>query len=226
MHPFEYGILGGAIIGVSAAVLLLFSGDTLGASGIVSSVGLSPISSLRDSQQNWKLVLLACFLLTSHLFFSSEYQDKENGLASMSWAAFLIGGFFVGFGTKLSNGCTSGHGICGLARFSKRSLVAVCTFMSVGALTTFLTQESTTPFPKEVFAFRRSDPQEQPIRIWSTFAALLSGVVALMAFIAPSLNIQQDDEKMLRMLEPSWPRQRSRASCFRQDCTSVKWSTQ
>ena len=194
MHPFVYGILGGAIIGLSAAVLLLFSGDILGCSGIVSSVGLTP--TLRDSLQHWKLVLVACFLLTAHLFFSSEYQDEENGLASMSWAAFLIGGFFVGFGTKLGNGCTSGHGICGLARLSKRSLVAVCTFMSVGALTTYLTQEATTPFPKETFDFLRSDAQANPIKIWRTLAALLTGFVALAALVAPSFHkIQQDDGK-------------------------------
>lgn len=188
MHSFVYGILGGSIIGVSAAVLLLFSGDILGASGIISSVSLSPISSLQDSKQHWKLVLLACFLLTSHLFFSSEYEDKENGLASLSWAAFLIGGFFVGFGTKLGNGCTSGHGICGLARFSKRSLVSVCTFMCMGALTAYLTQEATTPFPKEVFEFPRSDHEEEPIKIWTTFAALLSGFVTLLALVSSSFH--------------------------------------
>jgi uncharacterized membrane protein YedE/YeeE len=53
-----------------------------------------------------------------------------------STLAYLLGGFLVGFGTKLSNGCTSGHGICGLARFSKRSFSAVATFMGTGILTT------------------------------------------------------------------------------------------
>ena len=187
MHSFVYGILGGAIIGLSACVLLLFSGDILGASGIISSVTLSPVSSIRDPNQHWKLVLLASFLLTSHLFFASVYQDKENGLASLSWTAYLIGGFFVGFGTRLGNGCTSGHGICGLARLSKRSLVAVCTFMAVGVLTAYLTQAATTPFPKEAFEFLRNDPAE-PIKIWSTFAALVAGFVALVAFIAPSFH--------------------------------------
>ena len=51
---------------------------------------------------------------------------------------FIVGGFCVGFGTKLGNGCTSGHGICGLARFSKRSLMAVLTFMSTGIISTIM----------------------------------------------------------------------------------------
>ena len=194
MHSFVYGILGGTIIGLAAAILLLFSGDILGASGIISSVTLSPISSLQDSKQHWKLVFLACFLLTSHLFLSSVYDDKENGLASLSWAAFLIGGFFVGFGTKLGNGCTSGHGICGLARFSMRSLLSVCTFMVMGALTSYLTQEATTPFSKGAFDFLRSDPQEEPLKIWTTVAALVSGFVALIALVAPSLSIAKEQE--------------------------------
>jgi len=196
MHSFVYGILGGAIIGLSAAVLLLFSGDILGASGIISSLTLYPTATLRDVNQHWKVVHVAAFLLTSHLYYASEYQDKENGLASLSWSAFLIGGFFVGFGTRLGNGCTSGHGICGLARFSKRSLVSVCSFMAVGILTTYLTQEATTPFPKETFDFLRSNP-EDPIEIWDTFAALLAGFVALVAFVAPSFHILggEDDPK-------------------------------
>lgn len=184
------------MIGLAAAVLLLFSGDILGASGIVSSVGLSPLSSLKDHKEHWKLVLLASFLLTSHLFLAPNYQDKDDGLASLSWAAYLVGGFFVGFGTRLGNGCTSGHGICGLARFSKRSLVAVLTFMSVGILTAYFTQLATTPFSSEAFGFLRQDPQDHPLKIWNTAGAVVAFCVALVALVASSFHAEEDAESI------------------------------
>jgi uncharacterized protein len=109
MHSFLYGLFGGALIGLAAAILLLCNGDILGASGIVSSVGLHPFTSLRDATQHWKLVLIASFCVTSHLFFAYDYQDLDQGLASLSVYAYLLGGFLVGFGTKLGNGCTSGR---------------------------------------------------------------------------------------------------------------------
>jgi uncharacterized protein len=185
MHTFVDGLLGGALIGLAAAVLLLFSGDVLGASGIVSSVALAPITSIQDPHQHWTMVLIASFFLTGRLFFASEYQDREGGLASISWAGYLIGGFFVGFGTKLGHGCTSGHGICGLPRFSKRSLAAVVTFMSMGMLTAYLTQHATTPFPTQAFAFLRADPQV-PIAIWTQAGAVASFFLVVVALGAAS----------------------------------------
>lgn len=187
MHSFVYGILGGGLIGLSASVLLLFAGDILGASGIVNSIFLNPRTTLYDPCQHWKLVLLSSFTLTARIFFADIYTDKDNGLASISPAAFAIGGFFVGFGTKLGNGCTSGHGICGLARLSKRSFVAVCTFMATGILTAYLTQEQTTPFKKSVFVFLRSST-EDPIKVWNELSAIIVFFLCLAAFIAPSFH--------------------------------------
>lgn len=187
MHSFVAGILGGILIGLSAAILLLCSGDVLGASGIISSTCLSPITTLRDASQHWKLSLLAGFFLVSHLFLGDVYHDMENGLANLSWIAYLIGGFLVGFGTRLGNGCTSGHGICGLARFSKRSFVSVCTFMIIGIVTAILTQQATTPAP-QVFAFLRASPYDMPIAKWKVGGALVTGLFALLALIAPSFH--------------------------------------
>ena len=129
------GLLGGALIGSAAAVLLLFNGDVLGASGIITSCSLNPIKALSSAPQHWKFVFLASFLLTSNLATSmdSSFQPEAPTLSALGYA---IAGFLVGFGTKLGNGCTSGHGICGLPRFSKRSLTAVLTFMGFGAATT------------------------------------------------------------------------------------------
>ena len=151
------GLLGGSVIGLSAASLLLLTGDVLGASGIINRVVLSPIQTLSDSTQHWKLVLMASFALTARVFFKDSY-DKENipqqGLTVLATA---LAGLFVGFGTKLGNGCTSGHGICGLARFSKRSLVAVLTFMGTAMATTFLTMPDS---PVSTFEFLRAPPSQ------------------------------------------------------------------
>ncbi|CAB9500118.1 UPF0394 membrane protein [Seminavis robusta] len=204
MHSFVYGLLGGALIGLAASVLLLFSGDILGASGIVSSIGLAPISSIQNPRQHWKIVFIAAFFLSSHLFFASEYEDKDGGLASLSWAAYLIGGLLVGFGTRLGNGCTSGHGICGLARFSKRSMAAVMTFMSIGIITAYFTQQATTPFGDSAFAFLRDDSQE-PVRVWDKAGAVLSMFLAFVALVAAAFHpiSETEDVNTRRKLAPA-----------------------
>ena len=177
------------MIGLSAAILLLFSGDILGASGIISSIGLSPVAALKDPCQHWKIVLIASFFLTAHLFLAPIYEDKQNAVAGLSWVAYLIGGFCVGFGTRLGNGCTSGHGICGLARFSKRSFVSVCTFMSVGFLTASLTQAS---FSEEAFAFLRNDNEDhEEFRRWDLLAAIVAMVLTVAAFVAAAFHGEQ-----------------------------------
>lgn len=132
------GLLGGSLIGLSAATLLLGNGDILGCSGIVNSVILNPIDAVREQKKNWKIILLSSFCFTANIFASAigGRGGKESiSMPVLSSAGYTIGGFLVGLGTKLGNGCTSGHGICGLARLSKRSIVAVCTFMITGILT-------------------------------------------------------------------------------------------
>lgn len=191
MHSYLSGLFGGSLIGLSASVLLLFAGEILGASGIVSSVFLAPLQALRDPCQHWKLVLIASFSLIAYLFFAPpEYSDKDNGLASLSPAAFAIGGLLVGFGTRLGNGCTSGHGICGLARFSKRSFVAVGTFMTTGILTAYLTQASTSPFPEKTKFLRNEG--DSPIRYYDIAASVIVMLLALVALVAPTLHHDPD----------------------------------
>jgi uncharacterized membrane protein YedE/YeeE len=135
------GLLGGVLIGMSAAALLLGNGDILGASGIVSSVAMNPKQALTDPSQRWKLFFLASFLSTSAFIFGPRY-DIAGAIAAtrpISKMGYGISGFLVGLGTKLSNGCTSGHGVCGLARLSRRSFAAVCTFMVTGIVTNVVT---------------------------------------------------------------------------------------
>lgn len=134
------GLVGGSLIGLSAATLLLFNGDILGASGLMASFVVSPKKTLTDPAQQWKLAFLAAFCLTTRVYVTmidtDALKDERLGHASdipiVSPLGFIIGGFFVGFGTRLGNGCTTGHGICGLARLSTRSLAAVLTFMATG----------------------------------------------------------------------------------------------
>lgn len=136
------GLIGGGLIGLSAGTLLLMNGDILGASGIVSSTALSPWKALTDPSQQWKLIFLSSFLLTSTLYYGPAFENDMPAAElgrSISTLGNILAGLLVGFGTKLGNGCTTGHGICGLARMSKRSLASVVTFMASGMATAFLT---------------------------------------------------------------------------------------
>jgi len=138
------GTGGGAIIGLSAAVLLLLSGTILGASCISSLTIISLHTALTDPSATWKLLFLSSFLLISntvlgpHFSFDERLMEDPN-IPIVSIYGYLIAGFLIGFGTRLGNGCTSGHGICGMARLSKRSIVAVLTFMGTAWVTATLT---------------------------------------------------------------------------------------
>ena len=127
------GVAGGLLIGAAAASLLLLSGDILGASGIFNSLVLTPKEALTDPCSAWKLVFLSIFgmvsLLVGPYFAQDDRLGEDPGIPVVSPAGYCLAGLLVGFGTRLGNGCTSGHGICGMARLSKRSITAVATFM-------------------------------------------------------------------------------------------------
>lgn len=111
------GLLGGGLIGLSAATLLLFNGDILGASGIVSSFILTPRKTLTESSQQWKIPFMAAFLVSVKAYTTyidgNALVDEELGtnptLAIVSPLGYLVSGFLVGFGTRMGNGCTSGQ---------------------------------------------------------------------------------------------------------------------
>lgn len=110
------GVTGGSIIGLSAATLLLLSGEILGASGIVNALLLQTRKTLTEPSQAWKLTFLASFALFSSLVLGRHFaQDERIGYTDsipvVSTWGYLVAGFFVGFGTRLGNGCTSGHGM-------------------------------------------------------------------------------------------------------------------
>ena len=123
--------LGGCLIGLAVSVLLYFNGTIAGNSGMVS--GLWTV--LQD-QAWWKIFYLAGLVL-GVLVFKVLLQEPEY-ILNQSNMLVILAGLLVGYGTRLGGGCTSGHGICGIARFSKRSITATMVFMAAGILTVFL----------------------------------------------------------------------------------------
>jgi uncharacterized protein len=124
-------LLGGALIGASAVLLMLFHGRIAGMTGILSGV-VPPIA--RDWQ--WRAAFLSGAVLTPLLYVFSFGGEVEFAVP-ISTPALIIGGFLVGIGVTFGNGCPSGHGVCGMARFSKRSLIATATFMAAAFVTVF-----------------------------------------------------------------------------------------
>lgn len=125
-------LLGGALIGLSITILLLFNGRMAGISGIMN--GLFKNS---RSEVVWRFVFLSGLIIGALLFqfISPDFFTPRQGYPI--WLV-AIGGFLVGIGTSLGNGCTSGHGICGIANLSKRSIFSTLTFMASGMVTVFI----------------------------------------------------------------------------------------
>lgn len=119
------------MIGLSATLLLLLSGRIAGITGIVAGIFARGGGSL------WRVAFVAGMLVAVVGYVAVVGRE---GLVEVetSLPLVVLGGLLVGFGTRLGSGCTSGHGVCGIARFSKRSIVATATFFSVAALTVFV----------------------------------------------------------------------------------------
>ena len=124
--------IGGVLIGLSASLMLLLHGRIAGISGIVGGV-LQP----RAGERLWRLLFLGGMLAGGVAFGLAAPAVVADELGRTP-ATVVVAGLLVGFGTRLGSGCTSGHGICGLTRFSPRSLVAVLTFMTTGAVTAYV----------------------------------------------------------------------------------------
>lgn len=124
-------LAGGALLGLSAALLMLFSGKIAGISGIVGGL-LSP----KKHESSWRAAFLIgmmlSFLIVAPFGFELPDISGENILM------VSLAGLLVGFGTRLGNGCTSGHGIIGMGRFSKRSIYATITFMASAGVMVFI----------------------------------------------------------------------------------------
>lgn len=122
---------GGLLIGLAVALLWLGNGRVAGISGIVGNL---PSAGARDVA--WRVAFLAGLIAAPWCYAGVTQAPVISTDATIS--VLIAGGLLVGFGTRLGGGCTSGHGICGLARFSPRSIVATCLFMAAGFVTLFI----------------------------------------------------------------------------------------
>ncbi len=126
------GLVGGLLIGLAVALMLLLNGRVAGISGI-----LGGLLTLKAGETLWRAAFVAGLVLGALAYVSAA--DVPVAVV-VPLPAVLAGGLLVGFGTRLGSGCTSGHGLCGMARLSRRSVAATATFFGVAMLTVFLTR--------------------------------------------------------------------------------------
>ena len=132
LDPYYLPLLGGIMIGLSAAGMYLANGRVMGVSGIVNGVFV---------RKSWDLYWRILFLIG---LFTGSFFIEPLGFSIMQEAVdrplvlTAIGGLLVGLGTTIGNGCTSGHGVCGIGRFSVRSIVATIVFMTAGIITVYI----------------------------------------------------------------------------------------
>ena len=119
-----YSLVGGSLIGLAVTLMLLFNGRVTGVSGIIASSLTKP-----TSEGLWRWMFVGGLLI--HLI-RPDFFANTSGRSS---AAVLVAGLLVGYGTVMGSGCTSGHGVCGMSRFSVRSAIATLIFMLAGLLT-------------------------------------------------------------------------------------------
>ncbi|MND69644.1 hypothetical protein D3C80_611280 [compost metagenome] len=130
MHDFLFAFLGGTLLGLSVVGYLYVNGRIAGVSGLIAQV--LNLQTIFKTPALW--FLLGLFVVP---FFYGLVQTPNIEL-NASPLMMIVAGLLVGFGTRMGSGCTSGHGICGISRLSKRSMIATMTFMFAGFVTVYL----------------------------------------------------------------------------------------
>jgi len=133
VNPWIISFLGGVLIGISATALLLFNGRIAGISGILNGLWRGSGA----SEWAWRAAFVAGLIGGGATAMRVLGQDTPS---PASTPMLIVAGLLVGFGTSLGKGCTSGHGVCGLGRLSKRSLIATLTFMAAAIVTVYVTR--------------------------------------------------------------------------------------
>lgn len=123
-------LVGGAMIGLAAALMMLFHGKIAGISGIIGGL-------LTGDRAPWRLQFTLGLVLGGVVWLLLQPEAFAIKI-TRSYGALAVAGILVGVGTRMGNGCTSGHGVCGIARNSRRSLVATVTFIFTGAVSVFI----------------------------------------------------------------------------------------
>jgi len=144
MANYMWPLLGGVLIGLSASFFLLLYGRSAGVSGMVAAVlpGSNPggeTSAITEGRSGSALFFLAGLLVAGAVM--RLVWPAAFGSTAASAGLVAASGLLVGFGTRLGGGCTSGHGVAGISRFSKRSIVATMTFMATAIVTVFVMRQ-------------------------------------------------------------------------------------
>ena len=124
-------LAGGIMIGVAASLLIVLSGRIAGISGILSGAIFS------KDDRSWRILSIGGLLIGGLLCHALTGKPVPEIAVTNPWMA-VLGGLIVGYGVRLGSGCTSGHGVCGIARFSRRSIVATLCFIGAGVATVAL----------------------------------------------------------------------------------------
>lgn len=125
-------LAGGVLIGLASGGLYLLSGEIAGVTGIVRRTFIGP-------ERSWRAAFLGGMVLSALIWLlTADVAAATAGIGDLPLPTLLAAGLLVGIGTDLGNGCTSGHGVCGLSRLSPRSLVAVMVFMMAAMLTVWV----------------------------------------------------------------------------------------
>ena len=122
--------VGGSLIGFAAFLFFIFNGRIAGVSSIASN-------SIIKNENRFDNILFLLGLIIGPILYSLSGKEIESVLTN-SLPLLIIGGLLVGLGTKIGNGCTSGHGVCGISRFSLRSIVATIAFIITGVITVLI----------------------------------------------------------------------------------------
>lgn len=124
-----FGLIGGLMIGTAAAMFLLINGRIMGASGIMGEL----VDNIAGRRRLENIAFVCAVIIGPMLMLLIEPPKAHN--ISNDFTLLIIAGFVVGIGTRMANGCTSGHGVCGISRFSVRGIAATITFLFFGAAT-------------------------------------------------------------------------------------------
>ena len=125
-------LVGGLLIGLAACILLLFNGRIAGVTGIVKRVW-PPV----EGDVSWRVLFALGLMVGAGVYVALTGQGVGHR-TGVTPVLLVVAGALTGFGTSMGNGCTSGHGVCGMARLSKRSIVATVCFLTAGLVTTYV----------------------------------------------------------------------------------------
>lgn len=165
------------MIGLSASAFMLLTGKVTGLSGIAEGV-------VSAKGEEWNITYIAG-LCSAGVLLSLHRPQSFGQLTALSSAALFGAGVITGFGTRLAGGCTSGHGLCGLPRRSPRSLVAVLTFMTTGAITAYF---ANLPENRAILEDNRND----------VIGPLIPGILASVVGLYASLNMKAVKDKVVK----------------------------